>query len=161
MNGCLQQQEWGRDYQKVSRLEEDPSLFTERDELFFLGCMVINLSWICDECKIVTGNHPRLFIAPQFLDLPSDFVPFYGIAIVTDRYHHNPINIQLVLAYDKFQAPAGVGPAGFENSVNLRFTFYNLFLRKASSHHIRTACVCLWLSCGPIPGDRPSLPYEP
>ncbi len=67
-----------------------------------MGCMVINLSWIYDECKIVTGNHPRLFISPDFLDLSAYSVTLNSASIVTDGYNYNPVNIQLVLANNQF-----------------------------------------------------------
>ncbi len=148
-------------HESALRLVKHPSLIAEREYLFLLECIIKNLSWIHNKCKIVTGDHPGLFCTPNFLDLSTDPVSLDSITVMTDRNYHNPINIQLVLTYDKFQPTAGIMPAGLENSVNLRFTFYNFLFRKASSHHIRTACVCLWLFCGPKPGDRPLLPYEP
>ena len=64
--------------------------------------MVINLSWIYDECKIVTGDHPRFLISPDFLDLSAYSVTLNSASIVTDGYYYNPINIQLVLANNQF-----------------------------------------------------------
>jgi len=125
------------DYSSTLRLKEYPSLFTKRYELLRLDFMLWNLSWIYNKRKVVTGFHSRFCVTPYFLELPTNSVALHRVSVVANRNNYDPVPIKVIMAHNQFHSLARVGLASFEYMIYLRFTFYNFFFRKASSHHIR------------------------
>ncbi len=99
--------------------------------------MLWNLSWIYNKRKVVTDFHIWLSIAPYLLDLTAYPVALHRVSVVANRNNYDPVPIKAIMAYYQFHSLARVCLASLENMIYLRFTFYNFFFRKASSHHIR------------------------
>lgn len=106
-------------------------------QLLPLCFMIQNLPWIHHECKIEARPKTRLFISPDFLDLPPYAVSLDGIAVVPDRNDDDPVHTAAVRCDHESHPWAGEFLTFAEYRIDFWLLFYNFLLSKAFSHRRR------------------------
>lgn len=81
--------------------------------------MVVLITRIHHESKVVTRDQLIFCTSPNFLDVTSHFVPLDSSTIMLDGNHDNTGKGKVILSNDKLHSSYGIRLTSLENQINL------------------------------------------